>query len=79
MYDFDDIEHWKQCYEKVKAAGHIKIVHAIIKAFFRPKNNKKRTVWIYGPANSGKSIFIRMLLLIFSVQTFDFRGAHLKM
>ena len=37
------------------------------------RDQKKRTIWITGPPNSGKSCFLRLFQKIFPCQNFDFR------
>ena len=54
------LEDQLTCVKMVIEAGHGTILRAITRLLFE-KQIKTRTLWISGVANSGKSIFIRLL------------------
>ena len=58
------------------AAGHGTVLREITRLLFE-KKSKTRTLWLCGVANSGKSIFIRLLDLIFASDEVDWRGPYL--
>ena len=60
----------------VISAGHGTILREITRLLVGPKT-KERTLWISGVANSGKSMFIRFLNMIFASDEVDWRGCYL--
>lgn len=57
-------------------AGHGTVLRQITRLLFE-RASKARTLWISGVANSGKSIFIRLLNQIFASHEVDWRGLYL--
>jgi hypothetical protein len=67
------VEDQLTCLKKIIAAGHGTVLREITRLLFE-KKSKTRTLWLCGVANSGKSIFIRLLDLIFASDEVDWRG-----
>ena len=60
----------------VNDAGHGRLLRATYSTLLG-EPTKKRTVWVTGVANSGKSMFIRRLRDIFASDEVDWRGVYL--
>lgn len=64
------------CVRLVSNSGHGQLLRATVNLLFGERT-KKRTIWITGMANSGKSMFVRRLRTIFASDEVDWRGVYL--
>ncbi len=45
-------------------------LYAMYKVYIKPQSEKKRAVWVYGKANTGKTFLAKMLKEIFYVEDY---------
>lgn len=64
------------CVRLVDEAGHGHLLRAVVNLIFAERT-KKRTIWVTGVANSGKSMFMRRLRTVFASDEVDWRGVYL--
>ena len=67
------------CLEIIKEAGRLPLVRACADIFFIRSDPKKRLVWLCGPRNTGKSMFIDLMETIFATQQFNFKQVYCTM
>ena len=67
-----------ECCRLITEAGHARVLRSVYRLLLNRGNDSKRYVcWLYGIANSGKSMFIRRLRKIFASDEVDWRGEYL--
>jgi ribosome biogenesis GTPase A len=67
-----------ECCKLINGAGHGRVLRSVYRLLLNRGNDSKRYVcWLYGIANSGKSLFIRRLRKIFASDEVDWRGEYL--